>query len=53
MMIGTTQRPVTRDLERAGVHFERDEHLIQDRLEIWTAPTAASGRVVQIRTATF
>ncbi|MFZ0961486.1 MAG: VOC family protein [Terriglobia bacterium] len=30
-----------RDLERAGVRFERYEYLKQDNLGIWTSPTGA------------
>jgi len=29
------------DLQRAGVRFERYEHMKQDELGIWTTPTAA------------
>ena len=30
-----------RDLQDVGVHFERYDHLKQDELGIWTAPTGA------------
>ena len=32
---------VVRDLERAGIRFERYEHMKQDELGIWTTPTGS------------
>jgi hypothetical protein len=31
----------TRELQEAGVHFERNGQLKQDELGIWTSPTGA------------